>query len=245
VKAEARIPCPSAFRQAENKVQASLEEKETLLKEKEVLLKEIHHRVKNNLQVISSLLYLNSKKIKDKNARAMFKDSQNRIKSIALVHERLYQSKDLGKIDFKEYVVKLTNDLFRSYGVNQFIIRLDININNVFINIDIAVHCGLIINELISNSLKYAFPDYEEEKKKGLIKIDFNRDKQEELMLVVSDNGVGMPEGLNWESTESLGLRLVHILAEDQLGGNISVSQNDGTRIEIRFPQRPDRDEKE
>jgi len=219
---------------AENKVQASLEEKETLLKEKEVLLKEIHHRVKNNLQVISSLLYLNSKKIKDKNALAMFKDSQNRIKSIALVHERLYQSKDLGKIDFKEYVVKLTNDLFRSYGVNQFIIRLDININNVFINIDIAVHCGLIINELISNSLKYAFPDYEEEKKKGLIKIDFNRNKQEELVLVVCDNGVGMPEGYTEKKDCSLGLQLVDTLVA-QLEGTLEIDLSSGTLYKIKL----------
>lgn len=221
-------------RKAEEKVQASLIEKEGFLSEKEVLLKEIHHRVKNNLQVISSLFYLNSKKIKDKEALEMFKDSQNRVKSIALVHERLYQSKDLGRIDFKEYVVKLTKDLFRSYGVNDSVVKLEININKIYINIDNAVPCGLIINELISNSLKYAFPNYEEDGKTGCIKIDFNRTANNELTLIVSDNGVGMPEGYTENKQHSLGLQLVDTLIA-QLEGTLEMDLSSGTSYRIRM----------
>ena len=164
----------------------------------------------------------------------MFKDSQNRVKSIALVHERLYQSKDLGRIDFKEYVVRLTNDLFRSYGVNQSIIKLDININDIFINIDNAVPCGLIINELISNSFKYAFPNYEEEKKTGVIRIDFGKNGGNEFMLVVSDNGIGMPEGYTENKKHSLGLQLVDTLIA-QLEGSLEMDIHSGTSFKIKL----------
>ncbi len=214
-------------KKAEEKVQTSL-------KEKEVLLKEIHHRVKNNLQVISSLLYLNSKKIKDKEALEMFKDSQNRVKSIALVHERLYQSKDLGKIDFKDYVQKLTKDLLRSYAVNQSVVQLELNINGVFINIDTAVPCGLIINELISNSLKYAFPNYEAENKTGIIRIDFTRLNENELSLVVSDDGIGIPENINEKKNNSLGLQLVETLVA-QMEGILEIDGSSGTTFKIKF----------
>jgi len=221
-------------KKAEEKVQASLKENEIHLKEKEVLLKEIHHRVKNNLQVISSLLYLNSKKINDSKALDIFKDSQNRVKSIALVHERLYQSKDLGKIDFNDYVQKLTKDLLRSYAVNQSVIQLDININNVFINIDMAVPCGLIINELISNSLKYAFPNYEDEKKNGIIKIDFNPIENNKLILIVSDNGIGIQGNIDEKKNNSLGLQLVETLVA-QLDGTMELALNSGTTFKIKI----------
>jgi ligand-binding sensor domain-containing protein/two-component sensor histidine kinase len=211
----------------EAKVQASLEEKE-------VLLKEIHHRVKNNLQVISSLLYLNSKKIIDENALSMFKESQNRVKSIALVHERLYQSQDLGRIDFKDYVQRLITDLFRSYAVNQSVIKLTININNVFISIDTAVPCGLIVNELVSNSLKYAFPHYEEKNKEGLITISFNRNGNNELILEVSDNGVGISGDFELKKQQSLGLQLVDTLVS-QLEGTIDNDFSSGTAYKIKF----------
>jgi two-component sensor histidine kinase/HAMP domain-containing protein len=204
------------------------------LSEKEVLLKEIHHRVKNNLQVISSLLYLNSKKITDQNALYMFKESQNRVKSIALVHERLYQSKDLGRIDFKDYVQRLITDLFRSYAVNQSIIKLAISINNVFISIDTAVPCGLIINELVSNSLKYAFPNYEEENKEGLIKIDFNQNGNKELILAVSDNGIGIPENIEEKKKNSLGLQLIETLVA-QLEGTLEIDLSSGAAFTIKF----------
>ncbi len=228
-------------KKAEEKVQASLKEKEILLSEKEnllgekeVLLKEIHHRVKNNLQVISSLLYLNSKKVKDKETLDMFTDSQNRVKSIALVHERLYRSKDLGKIDFNEYVRRLTKDLFRSYAVNQSVIKLDLNINDIFINIDFAVPCGLIINELISNSLKYAFRNKSEDDP-GIIKIEFNRNGNDELKLIVSDNGSGMSEDSIKRKKLSLGLQLVDTLVA-QLEGSLEIDFQPGTTFKINFP---------
>ncbi len=229
-------------KKAEEKVQASLKEKEILLAEKvnllgekEVLLKEIHHRVKNNLQVISSLLYLNSKKIKDKEALDMFTDSQNRVKSIALVHERLYRSKDIGKIDFNEYVQHLTRDLLRSYAVSQSVIKLDIDINDIFINIDFAVPCGLIINELISNSLKYAFPDHPDNNHQGIIKIEFNRNGNGELKLIVSDNGIGMTSESIEKKKLSLGLQLVDTLVA-QLDGSLEVDSCPGTSFRINFP---------
>jgi two-component sensor histidine kinase/methyl-accepting chemotaxis protein len=222
--------------------QAQLQEKirehsrslQNSLSEKEVLLKEIHHRVKNNLQVISSLLYLNSKKIKDKGAQDMFKESQNRVKSIALVHERLYQSKDLGKIDFKEYVTRLTDDLFRSYAVNQTLIRRTIMINNIFISIDTAVPCGLIINEIISNSLKYAFPDAEELNKDCQITIEYDRNDKNESLLNISDNGIGLPEGIDLKKTKSLGLQLVDTLI-DQLEGTLEIDLSSGTKFKFKF----------
>ncbi|MFO7447119.1 MAG: two-component regulator propeller domain-containing protein [Ignavibacteriaceae bacterium] len=228
-------------KKAEEKVQASLKEKEVLLSEKEgflnekeILLKEIHHRVKNNLQVISSLLYLNSRKIKDKEALNMFQDSQNRIKSIALVHERLYQSKDLAKIDFNEYVNKLVIDLFRSYAVDSSVIKIEININDVSVNIDKAVPCGLIINELISNSIKYAFPEYEANNKQGLIKVQFNRITSNKLLLEVSDNGIGIKERLDDREEPSLGLKLVESLVY-QLDGKLEMDSEFGTRFKIKF----------
>ena len=229
-------------KKTEEKVQASLKEKEILLSEKEnllgekeVLLKEIHHRVKNNLQVISSLLYLNSKKVKDNDALNMFKDSQNRVKSIALVHERLYRSKDLGKIDFKEYVRHLTNDLFRSYAVNQSAIKLDLDINDIFIDIDFAVPCGLIINELISNSLKYAFPKQSESDHNGIIKIEFNKNGNDELKLIVSDNGIGISGEFVERKKHSLGLQLVDTLVA-QLDGTLQIDSNSGATFKINFP---------
>ena len=238
-------------KKAEDKVQTSLKEKDILIKdkdnllsekenllgEKEVLLKEIHHRVKNNLQIISSLLYLNSKKIKDKDALNMFKDSQNRVKSIALVHERLYRSHNLGKIDFKEYVQHLTNDLFKSYAVNSNgsrLIKLDINIRDIFTNIELAVPCGLIINEIISNSLKYAFPENGMEEEEGIIKINFNKNEEDEFVLVVSDNGIGMPEGINEKKKLSLGLQLVETLV-NQLEGTLEICSDNGAVFIIKF----------
>lgn len=222
--------------------QAQLQEKiaehsknlQNSLSEKEVLLKEIHHRVKNNLQVISSLLYLNSKKIKDKETQDIFKDSQNRVKSIALVHERLYQSKDLGKIDFKEYVAKLTNDLFRSYAVNQAPVKLSLNINNIYISIDTAVPCGLIINEVVSNSFKYAFPAEFYTDKENIITINFNKDLNNQLVLEISDNGIGLPKELNLKKKESLGLQLVDTLIA-QLEGSLEIFHDEGTTFKFVF----------
>ncbi len=202
------------------------------LKEKELLLREIHHRVKNNLQVISSLLNLQSRYIKSKQALEMLKESQNRIKSMALVHEQLYQSRDLARIDFAEYIRRLAAHLFESYRVNPKAIILKINIDDVFLGIDKAIPCGLVINELVSNSLKHAFPA----DKKGEIRIDLTSDDDKKFTLIVSDNGIGFPKNLDFRNTESLGLQLVCTLA-DQLGGTLEFDGSGGTEFEIVFKE--------
>lgn len=201
----------------------------TSLKEKEVLLKEIHHRVKNNLQVVSSLIYLQSKKTTNKKTLEMLNESQNRIKSMALIHEKLYQSKDIILIDFSEYVNGLISHLARSYGSHLISVDIKLNIKNVSLNIDKAIPCGLIINELVSNCMKYAFP----QKKKGEIRVEMNSDNSH-VDLVVYDNGVGFPENLNFNKTETLGLQLVNALTA-QLGGKIVLDRTGGTRFAITF----------
>jgi two-component sensor histidine kinase len=209
-------------KRAEEQIKASL-------KEKEVLLKEIHHRVKNNLQVISSLLYLQSQNIVDKRALRMFQDSQNRVRSMALVHERLYQSKDLARIDFAEYARNLASYIFRSYGVNSDLIKPEIHVDDIALGIDAAVPCGLILNELVSNSLKHAFPNG----KKGQIRVGLSADN-DKFTLMVSDNGVGFPKDLDFRNTESLGLQLVNTLVA-QLEGTIELDRSMGTAFEITF----------
>jgi len=200
------------------------------LREKEMLLREIHHRVKNNMQLISSLLRLQSRYIKDKKYIEMLKESQNRIRSMAFIHEKLYQSKDLANIDFNGYIKSLTDDLFRSYGANGKI-ALKTDIEGVSLGVDTAIPCGLIINELVSNSLKHAFP----EDREGEIKIALRRTDRNEVELVVSDDGIGIPEDLDFRNTESLGLQLVTSLAESQLQGKTELNRAKGTEFRIRF----------
>jgi two-component sensor histidine kinase len=209
---------------AEEQVRASLQEKE-------VLLKEIHHRVKNNLQAVASLLYLQSKSVKDEEIREMFHESRSRIRSMALSHERLYQSQDLARVDFAEYARNLTHHLFRSYGVDPDVIKLKINAEDIFLGIDTAVPCGLIINELVSNSLKHAFPDGTA----GEVRIELRADHNGGLTLVVSDDGVGLPEDLEFRDAESLGLQLVNNLSVAQLGGTIELDRSGGTAFKITF----------
>ncbi|MFQ5963822.1 MAG: ammonium transporter [Candidatus Scalinduaceae bacterium] len=207
---------------------------EASLEEKEVLLREIHHRVKNNMQVISSLLKLQSRNVKDEHQIEMLKESQNRIKAMALIHEKLYRSKDLAKIDFNDYIKNLVNDLFLSYKVSTGKVALKMNIETVSFGIDTAIPCGLIVNELVSNSLKYAFP----KGKDGEIKISLRRiedSKTEMFELIVSDNGDGIPEDLDIRKTESLGLRLITNLAENQLQGKVEINRNEGTEFQIKF----------
>jgi PAS domain S-box-containing protein len=216
----------TARKESETQIQASL-------KEKEVLLKEIHHRVKNNMQVISSLLRLQCGYLSDRHTIELFEESQNRIKSMALVHEKLYQSKDLAKIDFRDYVIQLANILVRSYGVNAGRVALQITIDNIRLGIDTAIPCGLIINELLSNSLKYAFPN----DRTGIITIHVSRLAGDELALTVSDNGIGIPVKLNLETTESLGLQLVRILGEEQLQGRIAWQREPGTEFRLVFQE--------
>ncbi len=209
-------------RKAEEQISSSLQEKV-------VLLREIHHRVKNNLQVISSLLNLQSSYIEDKKALEIFRESQNRIRSMALIHEKLYQSKDLNKIEFSEYVKSLIKDLFSSYSVDTERIILNSDLEGIYFEIDIAILCGLIINELVSNSFKHAFPHG----RKGEIYIGLKKENQK-FTLIVRDTGVGFPANIDYRKTESLGLQLVNTLT-DQLGGKIELTQNGFTEFKIVF----------
>ena len=204
------------------------------LKEKEILLSEIHHRVKNNMQVISSLLKLQSAKIEDKKYVEMFKESENRIKSMALIHEKLYQSGDFANVDFNGYVKSIANDLIRSYAVTPDKIKLNTKIEDVSLGLDNAIPCGLIVNELISNSLKYAFP----KDRKGEIKITFRAINSHEIEFTVSDDGIGIPAEMDIRETESLGLQLVQLLAENQLDGKIELDRDGGTAFRIRFERK-------
>ena len=200
------------------------------LKEKEVLLKEIHHRVKNNLQVISSLLNLQANQIKDPETAQVFRDSQSRVRAMSLVHERLYQSSDLARIDFAGYVQDVTRHLLRSYQTGQGRVRLEVDVDPVSFNVDTAIPCALIINELVSNALKYAFPNGKE----GQIRIRLSQTDGEHLNLSISDNGIGFPKDFDWEQTDSLGLHLVRSLT-DQLNGSIQCQLDSGARFDIRF----------
>jgi len=201
------------------------------LKEKEILLKEVHHRVKNNMQVISSLLMLQEDLSEDKKIIETLKDSQNRISSMALIHERLYRSGTLSKIDLKEYIDDLVSGLFQSYGVSESRVALNINVENVLLGIDSAIPCGLIINELVSNSLKHAFLGA----KSGEIKIFLRLTDENMIELVVGDNGIGIPEDMDIRKTKSLGLYLVTLLVENQLHGEITLNQEKGTEFQIKF----------
>ena len=210
-------------KKAEQQIKAALQEKE-------VLLREIHHRVKNNLQIISSLLNLQSKHIKDDHALNLLRDSQNRVQSMALIHQKLYDSHDLVLIDFAEYLRGLASALFSSYGLGSQEISLKLSVDNVRLDINTAVPCGLIINELISNSLKHAFL-----KSQGEISVDLHPEVDYSVALTVSDNGRGFPEDLDFRNTDSLGLQLVNTLTK-QLGGTIELDRRTGTAFKLKFP---------
>ena len=202
------------------------------LKEKEALLKEIHHRVKNNLQIISSLLSLQAGHIKNQEAQEMFTDSQNRVRSMAMIHESLYRSNDLAKIDFSEYIRNLTSGLLHTYGFSARAVTLEVDVGDVRLNVDTAVPCGLIINELVSNSMKYAFPDGRE----GEIRVSLHPGADYIFTLTITDNGVGFPEGLDFRNTESLGLQLVNSLTA-QLDGTVELDTTTGTAFKITFAE--------
>lgn len=214
------------------------EELQTSVREKELLLKEVHHRVKNNMQLICSLLSLQSSRLKDKEALEMFTNCQNRIRSMQLIHEKLYQSKNLGKIEFAPYIQSLAVHLFNSYNAGLNLISLKTEMEGVTLDINTAISCGLIINELISNCLKHAFPKDRTwrngERLKGEIRISLGADKSGLFTLVVGDNGVGLPEDLDFRETESLGLKLVMDLV-DQLHGSITLEKGRGTVFNITF----------
>jgi len=198
-----------------------------LLKEKDVLLREIHHRVKNNLQIITSLLNLQSRYVKDEPTLAAIRESQNRVKAMALVHEKLYQAENIAQINLDDYTRFLGTGLIQFYGVKSRGITFTTDIGDINVDINMAIPLGLIINELISNSLKYAFPDRE----KGEIFISVLKENHT-LSVLVKDDGIGIPADLDWRNTESLGLRLVISLVE-QLNGTIELDRSAGTAFSM------------
>ncbi len=200
------------------------------LKEKEILLKEIHHRVKNNMQVISSLLSLQSHHIRDEYDRSLFIDSQNRVRSMALVHEKLYRSDNLSEISFGDYIVDLSHEIKNSLTHVPDNIEIVINARNVLIGVDHAIPCALIINELLSNAIKYAFPDG----RSGTITITMDKKEDGMHSLIVSDNGQGMPENLDFRNTKTLGLQIVISLTA-QLNGTITLDSEGGTTFMLTF----------
>jgi PAS domain S-box-containing protein len=208
---------------------SSVETTQATLKEKEVLLKEVHHRVKNNLQVITSLLNLQLNVITNKETRELIRESQNRVRSMALIHEKLYQAENVGQIDLEDYLRSLTRDLFRSYGVGG--VNLKLEVEEIKVDVDTAIPCGLIVNELVSNALKYAFPLGKE----GQVHLKVAKVSRQQAAMSVSDNGIGLPGELAGYSSNTLGFQLVHMLVK-QLRGTLDVVRNGGTTFMITFP---------
>jgi PAS domain S-box-containing protein len=209
-------------KEAENKIKKSLEEKK-------VLLREIHHRVKNNMQIISSLLNLQATYTNDENVVDILMESQNRVKSMAMIHEKLYQSTELARIDFRDYIHQLTMFLRQSYVYMNSSITIETEVDDIHLNIDTAVPCGLIINELVTNSIKHGFPNGME----GLIRVKLS-ESSGEYILSVKDDGVGFPETIDFRNTDTLGLQLITNLVL-QLDGTIDVIHDHGTEFKINF----------
>ncbi|MEE9594986.1 MAG: histidine kinase dimerization/phosphoacceptor domain -containing protein [Candidatus Hydrothermarchaeales archaeon] len=207
------------------------DERSRELREKEVLLKEIHHRVKNNLQVISTMIDLQSMSKAGKPTTEVFKDIQGRIRAMALVHEKLYESEGLSEIRISNYLNELTAFLFQTYNVSPTAVKTKIDVEDVFLNIDPAIPCGLIINELVTNSLTHAFPGERE----GEILVSLKSAKGK-YNLKVSDNGVGMPDGVDFRNPESLGLQLVDSFV-GQIDGTVRLDRKGGTTVIISFGQ--------
>ncbi len=199
------------------------------LNEKEMLLKEVYHRVKNNLQVVSSLINLQAKNVSNEATLELLKQSADRIKAMALLHEKLYQSKDLTRIDFNEYIHSLVDHLLFSYGGHSGKIKISMSIDEVYFDVDTAIPCGLIINELLSNALQHAFPD----DRYGKIDIGFTQE-HDEFILTITDNGIGFPVDLDFKKSASLGLQLVATLTS-QLMGQMTLEQTAGCKFTLRF----------
>ena len=223
---------PSSIFPTANKKEERIE---AALKEKDILLGEIHHRVKNNLQVVNSLLDLQIDRIVDPVVLDMLRESQNRIKSMALIHQTLYESRDFVQVDFSNFLDSMAPTLVTSYGIDPDRIALSIDAVEVQLPINAAIPCGLVVNELISNALKHAFPN----NGSGEIRIRLARDSESHATLSVSDNGTGIPADFDLAGTETLGLQLVNLLT-DQLGGTLEIHRANPTVFTLRFPiQRP------
>ena len=210
-------------KQAEEKIKASL-------KEKEILLQEIHHRVKNNMSVISGLLDLQMNNTDNKIAKEALQDSQNRVQSMSMIHETLYRSDNLADIDLARYLSDLGKVVLQNYAISKTV-HFKVKAESVMIDSKLASTVGLIVNELIANSLKYAFTDDRE----GEILLELKSNKENGVELMVSDNGVGIPKGFDLKTADSLGLKLVKMLVENQLDGSIKMESNNGTKFTIKF----------
>lgn len=206
-------------------------ELERRVHEKDILLGEIHHRVKNSLQVVSSLLSLEAARITDPSVIEMLQSTQNRIRSMALIHQTLYQSNDFAHVDFHAFLRSFVPTLIQSYSLHPERIELTFHVAEVRLPIDAAVPCGLIVNELTSNALKHAFPDG----RSGQIVIDFSHDRDNHATLSVTDDGVGIPEDFDFDRSDTLGVQLVHVLA-GQLCGVVTVRRAAPTQFVVRFP---------
>jgi len=217
------------------KLQTYQETISTALTEKEKLFREIHHRIRNNLQIVSSLLWLQTKDISDPKLKNIFNESRNRIQAMALVHDKLYQTTDLSNIPLNKYVKDLSQLLIDSQPVGGRFIQLKFEVDPIYVKIDTTISCGLILNELISNAIKHAFDDDQDER---IIKVEIIRKSSETLCLSVHDNGSGLPDGFTLEVIDTLGLQLVSTLVK-QLNGTIEVQQESGTKFVINCPIPP------
>jgi two-component sensor histidine kinase len=231
-----RAMVAGALRQSEERVEAqraTLERQTVSLHQRETLLREIHHRVKNNMQVMSSLMSLQARAAMNPETRRMLEDNQNRIQSMALLHEILYQSEDLAMVDFPKYVVRTVDYLFRSSGVKDRRIRLHTELDQLALELDDALPFGLLISEVVSNSLKHAFP----QGRGGEVRVFLRLQSDTTISLTLSDDGIGLPRELDWTTSRSLGLRLVRALAQ-QLRGTLEIRSQGGTEVRLTFQVR-------
>lgn len=212
-----------------NMLGEELESSTVSLREKEHLLKEVHHRVKNNLQIISSLLNLQSDNFEDERFLAMIRESKNRINSMALIHEMLYMAKDLSQINMSDYISKLSQSVYQSFNIkgSSIVFKYDLD-ENIYLEIDRMIPIGLVLNEIISNSLKYAFPT-----KEGSIDFCLQR-KGENVCFTISDNGVGIPKDFDYDQAKSLGVQLIPMLC-DQIDAGLKINSEKGTRYDLCF----------
>jgi len=227
---EARDALRRTNEDLEQRVRERTAELSGRLKEREILLREIHHRVKNNLQLVSSLLNMQERQLDDGPSRQALEECQSRVQTIALVHEQLYQSKDLARVPLSEYVRSLAENVFYSAGASRGTVTLDVEIEDLYLAVDRAIPCGLILNELITNARKHAFP----EGRAGVVRVELRQTASNRFVLLVSDDGVGLPPSLDIRQTESLGLQLVCTLA-DQLRAELRVERGAGTAVHLEF----------
>ncbi len=231
-KLNACLRIEEELRQAHAALEEQLKDLPARLREKEILLREVHHRVNNNLQVILSLFQLQLQQVQDPKAQALLVESQNRIYAMALIHEKLYRAANQRTLDFGEYIGGLTAHILRSHGVTGSQVEVAVEAEEIAFSIQTMIPCGLIVNELLSNALKYAFPNGQP----GCIRIQLQALPDHRYRLVVHDNGVGLPSDLDIGHTDSLGFQIVAALSE-QLGGDWQRSGPPGTTVAITFQE--------